>query len=169
MRRTITRSVAQLYCMYTQIVSQSAGNGTTGNEIKVQCSYAPSAAARTLLLQLQCGLPRSSQDEPHCHMHPNCWLHCSLWPTVTCCLNLYATSFYLPLSLANGFAAVCVGCVFIIIIIIIIKGIYIAQVRKGHKCHLAGLHLNFYSLASPRTLNTLHAWSNCHFSTPLYY
>lgn len=35
MRRTITRSVTQLYCMYTQIVSQSAGNGTTGNEIKV--------------------------------------------------------------------------------------------------------------------------------------
>jgi len=42
-------------------------------------------------------------------------------------------------------------------------------VWDAFSCHLAGLHLNFYSLASPRTLNTLHAWSNCHFSTSLYY
>jgi len=74
MRRTITRSVAQLYCMYTQIVSQSAGSGTTGNEIKVfsatmqlGASGSPDITAAVTVRQ-----PRSSQDEPHCRMHPNC-------------------------------------------------------------------------------------------------
>ena len=143
-----------LYCMYTQIVSQSAGNGTTGTEIKVfsatmqlgAISGRPDITVAVTMLP-----PRSSQDEPHCRMHPNCWLHCSL--SLSDRQELAAWTFTqqhsIYYSASQTGSRLCVWDAF--------------------SCHLAGLHLNFYSLASPRTLNTLHAWSNCHFSTSLYY